>query len=176
MPAPTSQGWFQLSHIHVVWGLQNASSFMSSEQQHHTCPLHLNQILAISSQVFFFWCVNHIRHHTFCRVLQHVINPSNFGIFKSFWYSKSSSFCSGVLSLQYKWLQAKKKVKGKNRLYGSLKPVDDQHGMCLVLAALFSEPWCPILSELLQTCSLHGEKEWVAKRRWLWLFTLIMNV
>lgn len=125
MPAPTSQGWFQLSHIHVVWGLQNASSFMSSEQQHHTCPLHLNQILDISSQVFFFWCVNHIRHHTFCRVLQHVINPSNFGIFKSFWYSKSSSFFSGVLSLQYKWLQAKKKVKGKNRLYGSLKPVDE---------------------------------------------------
>lgn len=100
--------------LHVI---RTAASHLSSTSKPDPCYFQ--------SGFFFFWCVNHIRHHTFCRVLQHVINPSNFGIFKNFWYSKSSSFFSGVLSLQYKWLQAKKKVKGKNRLYGSLKPVDE---------------------------------------------------
>lgn len=91
-------------------------------------------------------------------------------------YSKSWSFFQGYLTCNINGYKQRIRWREEKRLHGSLKPVDDQHGICLVLAALFSEPGCHTLSELPQTCSLHGKKEWIAKRGWLSLFILIMNV
>lgn len=81
-----------------------------------------------------------MRHHTFCGLLQHVILS-----LRSLQYFKGSgilswTFFQGHLAFNLNGCKQRIRGRGKNRLHGSLKAVDDQHGICLVLAALFSEP------------------------------------
>lgn len=82
---------------------------------------------------------------------------------------------SGILFLQYKLPQARLKSREKSRLRCSLKPIDNQHLVYLLLAALFSESQQRTLFRLLVTCSLNGEKEGVTQESSR-LFTLRMNL